>query len=136
MLGPPANPLLRRGFDAYQKALREGGDPELTGWPECERALARTLSQPENGQPSALAKLYTEILGTPVEVSGCSVNAGIFRGQNVFVLGLSPAQVHLAEPKQEWPPPKEANQAVGAMLGLLLKREWVFVITTCRNSAA
>lgn len=128
-LGPPPDGWEREMFDECQREMEDKGvsnGPHR--WEEYEREIIEEglLGQGAGGR-SGIEELLSKLYRTGVRVTKHSIDHGVNGGQWVVSFFIPASGVCREDGEAlPWPPAKAEREAIGAAIGYLLRREWVF----------
>jgi hypothetical protein len=128
-LGPPPEGWQRDLFDRHQREMEaEGfsGGPRM--WEEYEKEIIgeALFGQGAVGR-SGIDELLSRIYRTGVRVTKHSIGYGTNRGQWVVSFYIPASGICREDGKNlPWPPSKAEREAIGSLIGYILRREWVF----------
>lgn len=127
-LGPPPDGWERELFDEFQQRRRDGGWFGKSRWEQFERELIeKVLFGREGGGRSGMEEVLFHTLGTDCHVSGHDAGYGGNRGLWVVHISIPASGVRRKDGDTlMWPPEKKERDALGAALGLMFRREWIF----------
>jgi hypothetical protein len=128
-LGPPPDGWERNLFDEFQESRREGDWSGTFRWEQFERELIeRVLFGREGVGRSGMVEVLFHILGMDCHVPGHDVGYGVNRGFWVVNISMPISGVRRKDGSPlVWPPVKKERDVLGATLGLMFRREWVFM---------
>jgi hypothetical protein len=127
-LGPPPAGWERELFDEFQQRRRDGNWSGTSRWEQFERELIeKVLFGREGNGRSGMEEVLFHILGTDCLVSGHDAGYGGNRGFWVAHISIPISGVRRKDGGSlVWPPEKRERDAIGAMMGLMFRREWIF----------
>ena len=128
-LGPPPDGWEREMFDDHQKKMEAkgfSGGPHR--WEEYEKEIIEdALFKREAGGRSAVDELMSQLYRTGVRITKHSLGHGTNRGRWVVSFFIPASGVCWEDGKiLPWPPAKTEREAIGSLIGYILRREWVF----------
>ena len=128
-LGPPPDGWERELFDEYQREMEAkgfSGGPHR--WEEYEREIIEeALFGQGAGGRSGFDELLSQLYRIGIKVTKHSIGYGINRGLRVVSISIPASGVCREDGETfPWPPVKAEREAIGSLIGYILRREWVF----------
>jgi hypothetical protein len=128
-LGPLPDGWEREMFDDYQRKMEANdfsGGPH--GWEEYEREIiGEVLFGRGAGGRSGIEEFLSQLYRTGVKVTKHFMGNGTNRGLWVVSFSIPASGVCREDGiPLPWPPAEAERDAIGAAIGYILRREWVF----------
>ena len=130
VLGPPPDEWQKELFDKYQISKHSGAPHRDDDWESYEKEIVEKLFEHKGNEPSVIDEVFCNLFDSPIKITDYFFSMGMNRGLWVANITIARSNVLRGQGSSiTWPPPREINDAVAALLGYTLKRNWVGVFS-------